>query len=122
MRRVRSTRRGVRASPASATGAIRWATCPSTSASPQWTSTRPPGLVAMKATPTTRSPTSRACSAASAICVIPPRECPISTTGPVGATAWSTEYRSRPHWSTVHEPRGPASDLPWPRWSHSTRR
>ena len=76
-----------------------------------------PALVLRKATPQIRSANSSGSCSANAMIVIPPRECPISTTRPSGAAAWITVCRSRPSCSMVHAVRGDRPERPWLRWS-----
>ena len=83
---------------------------------------RPPALVATKAAAMTRSWMSSGNCSARAMTVIPPIECPTSTSRPSGAVSAMTLCRSRPSWSMVLDSRGPCSDWPWLRWSHSTTR
>src|SRR4028119_744889 len=55
--------------------------------------------------------------------VIPPIECPASTTGcPAGTTASRTWPRSRAVRSMVAVVGAAQADRPWPRWAHRTTR
>jgi hypothetical protein len=53
---------------------------------------------------------------------MPPIECPTSTTGPRGAVASSTAYRSSPVCSIVALAGSLRPDRPWLRWSQNTVR
>ena len=99
--RPRATSPGRRLRAASALGAARRSARPAAAGTPNVTSASRPGDVDTSATPTTRSPKSSGCWSASAMTVMPPIECPTSTTLPVGAVASRTASRSRPSWSMV---------------------
>jgi hypothetical protein len=70
----------------------------------------------------TRGPNSSGRLPASAMITMLPREWPMSTIGPSGATIWSTSYRSSRSRSMLSVPGAPAPDMPWPRTSQKTRR
>ncbi len=82
--RPRSTRSLRRASTPATCGAALWNHRAMGAGIPSGTSARPPEVVAMSATPRTRSPNSSSWWAAYDITVMPPIECPTSTSGPVG--------------------------------------
>ncbi len=66
---------------------------------------------------------SSGCWSASAITVMPPIECPTSTTGVLpGAVAFSTACRSAPSWSMLISSGSDRPERPWPRWSQNTSR
>lgn len=88
---------------------------------PNGRSASPPLAVATSTTPTARAST---CGwrSASAIRVMPPIECPASTSGPVGAVAATTSARSSASWSIVIVAGSTGAERPWPRWSGRTTR
>ena len=88
---------------------------------PRVTVSSAPDDVETNAAPTTRSKTSGRCSA-SAIIVIPPMECPASTSGPSGASVSISIAQSRARLSIVQAARVTGADSPWPRWSQVTIR
>ena len=92
-------------------------TLPTVAPRPNSVISSPPALVAMSATASTRSRTTSGCCPAYDITVMPPIECPTSTTGPLVQVASMTAARSRPSWATVQFSSAGWPDRPCPRWS-----
>src|SRR5690606_8738088 len=88
---------------------------------PNGRSASPPLAVDTSAIPRARTTTS-GWRSARAMSVIPPMECPASTSGPAGATAARTAARSSASWSIVIVAGSTAEERPWPRWSGRTTR
>ena len=80
-------------------------TRPTVAPSPNSVISAPPGLVDTSATASTRSRTTSGCCPAYDMTLMPPIECPTSTTGPVVQVASRTAARSRPSWATVQSSR-----------------
>ena len=116
-RRVRSANPGVWRIVHAATGKTAARTRVSRSGSPKFRSARLPLEVEISAVATIRRPNTFGRRAASPMIVIPPIECPTSTTGPRGTRASSTACRSRASWSIVAFSAVPRPEAPWPRWS-----
>lgn len=115
--RLRSTTSGIRARAATVGVASARASMPTLPGNTIGTWSSPPALVEHSPTPITRSPNSSGCCSARAMIVMPPIECPIRITGPVGANRSTIPYRSAPSWSMLMFSFGDRPERPCERWS-----
>lgn len=78
--------------------------------------------MAISTVPTTRSPNISGNNSANAMMVMPPIECPTSTSGPSGVVASITRRSVRPSRSRSYSPVSSRPERPCPGWSYATIR